>query len=900
MSVGVNHAALDSERKHQEDLLSELRELEEETSSPLLNNTQLPQLASSVGADLELNTKCLKYLTDISDLERYITDVAAQFAERSVELSKPNSVNSAVYTYKTLTDNVESCWDYVDQLASLTQIHLKSAAQYHQFFHEANELESKMERQIIIADNRSVLNPGRQMYKETSKLANEIREQLDVMRSLWDRSKTLVERSSHIVPMRLRLGGVAKGMVVDTETERPVMVRALTGLVGPNYSIQQGEHLRLIDNREDMRLWRVQTSTGIAEVPSVCFWLTGNDSEATNRAIAIKEKCRAVWLDLLERDRQLLYDNFTVIMTQLASEEHLYCFNYDVLNELLPDMRILLPNSGLNDGRLQAAVDKFQRKVIVKDAGERIPTSGLVLQEADLVRMRAPLLRLQDHLEGVGKMEAELRTIDERIAGYLSEVDNEREQVYNSIELLEFLMEKSQTQLKDIIDELGQWRRASPVQEMRMEYIRASKTKHHTEYYPELAETLQSPLGRFRSRSQPGTAKDPPRGRQKSPGTLKDSDYRRTRSALSKMDTITQIGYHSQQDVCPCQRTPREDSRLGQANTTKRSREFGSQVDNAMLRTLDANPTAQISPEGANVVQAPLLDDGRPRAEIHKAGTQVSTLVSREHLTEFAAESNRTQAGQKSMHSKMQSWLQCSIIASEKSSLTDAVESKSEMVNKKFQAVMPAINTEIQVGRRYSSNAAQTIEIKEAQEAVMRPTSAMESEITMRELSEVISTGTQAATVYHGKNLQVSVPQGLSVIAARSAKRQNKRVQVVPETRPEQIDTTLMIMETGCECQTDKRATLTSKAETEKTSRTPVSVTETENRSSYATTREGGLEELRTSDATRGHVTVSDGCGVTLVASAVSNSLTQYDPIRSGDMVCEGCGARVVVSDDSY
>ncbi|KAL7059334.1 hypothetical protein AAHC03_013982 [Spirometra sp. Aus1] len=631
MSVGVNYAALDNERQRQEDLLRELHQLEEEISSPLLSKTQLPELASSVGVDLDLNTKCLQYLTEISELERCVSDVTAQFAERSVELSNPNAVHSAVYTYKTLTDNVESCWEYVDQLASLAQIHLKSAAQYHQFFHEANELESKMERQLIIAENRQELTPGRRIYKETSKLANEIREQLDNMRNLWDRSKALVDRSSHIVPMRLRLGGVAKGMTVGTRTERPVMVRAMTGLMGPNYSIQQGEHLRLIDNRDDVRLWKVQTSTGIVNVPSVCFWLTGNDIEATNRAIAIKKKCRTVWLDLLERNRKRLYENFTVIMTQLASEENLYCTNYDALNDLLQDMSLLLPTSGLNDGRLQAAVDRFRRKVIMKNDMERIPTSGLVLQEPDLVRMRAPLLRLRDHLEGIRKMEAELKIIDERISEYLSEVDNEREQVYNSIELLESLTEKSQTQLKDLLEELGQWRRSSPVQEVRMRYIRAPKSKHRMEYYPELAEAPQTPLGRFRSQSQPG--QEPPRGRHKSPHHAKDSEYRRARSAVSKTDVMTQIGmqskqaetqYNSQQDLTAWQRTSRGEGDIGQVSADKRSKstqrslngptqlsvmtqigceskEFGNQVDKVMLRALDAEPNDYINPEDAKL-----------------------------------------------------------------------------------------------------------------------------------------------------------------------------------------------------------------------------------------------------------------------------------------------------------
>lgn len=105
------------------------------------------------------------------------------------------------------------------------------------------------------------------------------------MRSLWKRSMALVRRSEAIVPMRLRLGGVAKGCAIGDPTNRPVTVRAMVSLTGSDYKIQQGEHLRLIDNRLDAHLWKVQTSSGVVDVPSICFWLTGNDTEATERAI---------------------------------------------------------------------------------------------------------------------------------------------------------------------------------------------------------------------------------------------------------------------------------------------------------------------------------------------------------------------------------------------------------------------------------------------------------------------------------------------------------------------------------------------------------------------------------------------------------------------------------------
>lgn len=107
------------------------------------------------------------------------------------------------------------------------------------------------------------------------------------MQNLWNRCIALVKRSESVIPIRLRLGGVRKGEVTLGSPHcqnGPIMIRALVSLTGPEYRINQGEVLRLIDNQNDTHLWKVQTSSGIAEVPSVCFWMTGNDPEAVERA----------------------------------------------------------------------------------------------------------------------------------------------------------------------------------------------------------------------------------------------------------------------------------------------------------------------------------------------------------------------------------------------------------------------------------------------------------------------------------------------------------------------------------------------------------------------------------------------------------------------------------------
>ncbi|VUZ48002.1 unnamed protein product, partial [Hymenolepis diminuta] len=455
MNVGVNYNALEEERKRQELLLQELRDIESKLSTPNIRKTNLPNLASLVGVELEQNTRCLHYLTGISELERYISDVAAHFAERSIELSDPQALHKNVFSYKTLTDNVKSCWDYVDQLAMLAQIHIKTSAEYHQFFHEANEVGAKLEKQFQIAQCRqSALAEQDRRIKDASKIANELREQLESMRNLWNRCIALVKRSESIVPIRLRLGGVSEGEItVGSPNSRngPVMVRALVSLTGPTYRIKQGELLRLIDNQSDSHLWKVQTSSGIEEVPSVCFWITGNDAEATEKAAVLKQHCKKTWLEIVRLTRRRLYFEYIDILNRLATKNAI-CTKQKAFTDLIADIHTHLIIPEEDDDRLRVAVENFQRSVVFTRSV--INEGDYVLKESDLVQLRTPLLRLQDHLMAVGLMQEEMKRLNEYIENYLTEVKSEQKRISKMADHLKRITTVSQIQLADLSSQL--------------------------------------------------------------------------------------------------------------------------------------------------------------------------------------------------------------------------------------------------------------------------------------------------------------------------------------------------------------------------------------------------------------------------------------------------------------
>ncbi|VDN96060.1 unnamed protein product [Rodentolepis nana] len=540
MNVGVNYMALDDERRRQELLLRELREIEEEITSPSLRNSKLPNLASVVGTELSHNSKCLQYLAGISELERSIGDVTTHFTERSVELSDPGALSKDVVTFKTLSENVKSCWSYVDQLTTLAQIHLKASAEYHQFFHEANEIETKLEKQLTNAQKALKSATDRRSHKEASKMATEINEQLNAMRSLWKRSMKLVERSETIIPIRIRMGGVAKGMAIGDPSNRPVMVRALVSLTGPDYKIQKGEILRLMDNRQDSHLWSVRTSTGTVEVPGVCLWLMNCDTEAVDRAISIKQKCKKTWLEIINLIRLRLYEVYYDLMEQFNSQE-VICSHEEALNSLFGDIQNLLITPIGQDGRLKSNLNTFRQKVIIAKRLERLQSGDINLRESEIVQIRSPLLRLHDHIIAADQMQQDMKKINDHITEYLSQVENERRQIESNLDQLNRMNRTSEQQLKDMMRKMDKMREKIPY----------TKPTARIKVEP-LLEVREELPRQKRSRSQPRMSVLNAISSSSSSDSETSADHyvrngvgRRAKSHIAKADAMVQIGYQN-------------------------------------------------------------------------------------------------------------------------------------------------------------------------------------------------------------------------------------------------------------------------------------------------------------------------------------------------------------------
>ncbi|VDP72899.1 unnamed protein product [Echinostoma caproni] len=459
--IGVNHLALDTERIQQEELLKKVKQLEQELKDAVYQKTNLPQRASDVRNDVKCNSAALRYLEAISQLERSFTVLTENISETSVQLSSPKALSESVHVKKELGGTVQSCWNYVSHLSRLTQVHIRNAAEYHQFHHAVSEVEANLNRRMKLTQP----DYARTLPDDLSgchMLANELREHLNHMINLWARTGRLLEESRRIVPVYLRLGGVKNGLSVNTQSPITVMARTLISLAGPNYELAEGEEVRIISNSDDPHFWKVHTSSGIAEVPSVCLWISDPDLEAVKKAITVREKCIEGWELLVERMRERLRNHYIRLLNRMINDGEITYTNKQMMQKFLQDLDSLCTSSDATGAELKQTVDRFTDRLKLIDRGGtagRRPSSesGITLREQDIVAMHSPLLRLRDHENQMESLHVQSQFLGQHMTHYLQDIDADRKRLDDELAIMSELQQEHQKQLEHLIGRVRRW-----------------------------------------------------------------------------------------------------------------------------------------------------------------------------------------------------------------------------------------------------------------------------------------------------------------------------------------------------------------------------------------------------------------------------------------------------------
>ncbi|KAM3179131.1 hypothetical protein ACTXT7_001178 [Hymenolepis weldensis] len=480
LRVGVNHLALDEERLRQEQFLQGLVDLQHR----IFENEKLKERYGDEIEDLKngirLNADVLSYLKSITKLEGPFTELTNKIAQAAVAASSPNTAPQTVFANKALTENVNNCWEYIAQLSAITQIHLRDAASYHQFHHMANEIDAHIDKVIGLAEMKMLLFNPQGTVDEAVLLAQELEGDHVELARTWEQTCQLTEMARHLKSVQNRLARVVSGRTVDTPStmaQKIVMVKALINLSGPDFAIRKGEEMILMNN-ENPNFWRVKTTFGEREVPSLIFSTISQNQEEVFKANSLQKKCVSDWKRVLERTKGKLVKYYTTLFERYCQNDTIYFAHEDAMNDFLDDLDSILIAPNYDSGILYRAYHKFTNTLMLLSpapqaikpiatpisqfsflsANRRPPHGAISLNESDIRALHAPLRRVLNQTTHLDQLQARVSMSAEEVQRYLKSVEDERQHIFNEISKMEQLQKEKENQLKRLQQRMDSWK----------------------------------------------------------------------------------------------------------------------------------------------------------------------------------------------------------------------------------------------------------------------------------------------------------------------------------------------------------------------------------------------------------------------------------------------------------
>ncbi|XP_061194128.1 uncharacterized protein LOC133202340 isoform X3 [Saccostrea echinata] len=247
-------------------------------------------------------TSCMEVLSGIASLEEQIENLTSDFDARAMHLvnlgennkhtgAKSQSNESLVKTAKNCHVAVRNNWRWIDTMLQCSQVHLRNAAMFHEFFHEVDEVEYWMNTslsRIHLTFDRSKLTGD---HSDVKVIQEEMKDVLLAYLQWQSKVDSLFDRARDIVPVQTRLEKIAK----------PIPVVSLTDYKTNEIDFLEGETLTLVDNSKKGN-WLVKNSKGqSALVPSVILLIRGPSSEALEAVIRLRIQLLGMWTTSIKR-----------------------------------------------------------------------------------------------------------------------------------------------------------------------------------------------------------------------------------------------------------------------------------------------------------------------------------------------------------------------------------------------------------------------------------------------------------------------------------------------------------------------------------------------------------------------------------------------------------------------
>ncbi|XP_064638706.1 uncharacterized protein LOC135494548 isoform X2 [Lineus longissimus] len=198
--------------------------------------------------------------------------------------------NNVVLGYTKNIHLMKGAWAYVLRLDECMRVHLRNAANYHQFFYEIEEYVRSMDHCLpklisIVESERpdAKLEDGQKLLQRTKNVVFAIYFFQGKVMEVYERSRT-------ILPVYKRTDSSADGI--------PVM--ALCAYKNKQIEFKQGDDLSLLKNK-DIQLWTVKNATGqTGDVPSPIVLIPGPDIKALNEAFELQVKLLGHWVSAVK------------------------------------------------------------------------------------------------------------------------------------------------------------------------------------------------------------------------------------------------------------------------------------------------------------------------------------------------------------------------------------------------------------------------------------------------------------------------------------------------------------------------------------------------------------------------------------------------------------------------
>jgi len=277
---------------------------------------------------VELSQKklnCLHTMLEICNMEDYCGNLSNEFDLKAVQLVRPDQRRKMIgqetgdqiagFVAPSSQDCIFAAkdnWSWLVRLVKCIEIHLKNAADYHQFFHDADETEIFMEEDLKKLEKTFDLEPKNGDYNDAKRLIEELEGLLVALRQ-WETKTTLQwDTATRVLPVHMRTEGVSE----------PTPIRSLCEYQTRDIHIREGEDLLLLDNTKT-NTWKIRNNKGKeAFVPALICLIPGPYKDAVDTAVKMRLKLMAAWTNCLKRiGKKLIVFMLTVFKPVYRQDE---------------------------------------------------------------------------------------------------------------------------------------------------------------------------------------------------------------------------------------------------------------------------------------------------------------------------------------------------------------------------------------------------------------------------------------------------------------------------------------------------------------------------------------------------------------------------------------------------